>query len=402
MPLVTSADRLFRAMKHNGSSEGQSPRSSRRPYTVKSILKAAAVLRSFKSSSEILELRFIAERVRFNKVTTFRLSETLVEAGLLARAGQQGYRLQVDLTPSRRYRIGYGAQSRVVPFTATVTDSVITAASAANAELLVLNNNFSAKTALLNADRFIKEKVDLVIDAQLDFRIAPQIAAKFSDAQIPFIALDQPHPGAFYFGVDNYKAGRLAGRYLGKWTMKSWQGSPSEIILIGADFGGPHLRARLTGFQDGLHEIVPEIRNLPNSYIDTKSQFERTLDAVRKHLRRRRIKRALVCAVNDTSALAALQAFRDFGIEEECAVAGQDACLEAREEMRRPATRFVCSVAYFPENYGTSLMKIAADILSDKPVPPATFIQHELVTPANVDRVYPNDAWMKTQSVRVS
>ena len=89
-------------------------------------------------------------------------------------------------------------------------------------------------------------------------------------------------------------------------------------------------------------------------------------------------------------------------MEDECAVAGQDACLEAREEMRRPATRFICSVAFFPENYGTALMKIATDILSDKPVQPATFIQHELVTPANVDRVYPNDAWTKIQGRRAS
>jgi ribose transport system substrate-binding protein len=28
-------------------------------------------------------------------------------------------------------------------------------------------------------------------------------------------------------------------------------------------------------------------------------------------------------------------------------------------------------------------------------VPPAIFIQHELITPENVDKIYPNDAWMK-------
>lgn len=365
-----------------------------RSYTVESVMRAATILKAFKSSHEILELRTLTSRSQLNKATVFRLCETLVEAGLLDHVGQQGYRLLIDMTPNRRYRIGYGAQSSVVPFTATVTDSLKTAASSSNIDLFILNNNFSTKTALLNAERFVQEKVQLVIDAQIDHRITAQIAAKFSDAQIPFIALDMPHPGAFYFGVDNYKAGRLAGRYLGTWTKKMWQGEASEIIMIGADVAGPHLKARLVGFQDGLRESLPRARDLPSIYLDTKAQFEKTLDAMRKHLRRRKVKRALIGAVNDTSALAALQAFRDFAMEETCAIAGQDACIEAREEMRRPSSRLICSVAYFPEAYGPRLIKLATDILSGKPAPQTTFIQHELVTPENVNQTYPNDDWM--------
>jgi ribose transport system substrate-binding protein len=361
---------------------------------VESVIRAATILKAFRSSSEVAELRTLTSRTGLNKATAFRLSETLVEAGLLDRIGQQGYRLLIDMTPSRRYRIGYGIQSTVVPFTATVTDSLKAAASASNFDLFILNNNFSAKTALLNADRFVREKVHLVINSQLDYRVTAQIAAKFSDAEIPFVALDMPHPGGFYFGVDNYRAGRLAGRHLAKWALKTWQGEANEIVMIGADLGGPHLKARLDGFHDGLRESFPKARNLQSVYLDTKAQFEATLDAVRKYLRRRKVKRALIGAVNDTTALGALQAFRDFAMEEECAIAGHDACIEAREEMRRPSSRLVCSIAFFPETYGASLIKIATDILDGKPVPPATFIQHELVTPANVNQVYPNDSWM--------
>jgi ribose transport system substrate-binding protein len=102
----------------------------------------------------------------------------------------------------------------------------------------------------------------------------------------------------------------------------------------------------------------------------------------------------LVGAVNDTTALAALQAFREMGIEEECAIVGQDASFEARQELRRKSTRLIGSVAYFPENYGPQLIKLAVDILERKRVLPAVFTQHELVTSENVDKVYPNDAWM--------
>ena len=365
-----------------------------RSYTVESVIRAATILKAFKSPSEVVELRTLTSRSKLNKATAFRLCETLVEAGLLDRVGHQGYHLLIDMTPSRRYRIGYGVQSRVTPFTATVTDSLKAAASASNIDLFILNNESSAKTALLNADQFVREGVQLVINAQLHYAIADQITAKFSDAQIPFIALDTPHPQAFYFGVDNYKAGRLAGRYLGKWALKAWNGDATEIIMVGADFGGPDVKARLVGFHDGIRETLPRARNLQSSFLDAKGPFEKRLDTIRKLLRRRKIRRALIGAVNDTTALAALQAFRDFGMEDECAIAGHDACIEAREEMRRSSSRLACSVAFFPESYGPSLIKIATDILHGTQVPPATFIQHELVTPANVNQIYPNDSWM--------
>lgn len=383
-------------MKHTENRHPSRNGKVQRSYTVRSVLRAATLLKSFASTSEILELRVIAQRSSFTKPTAFRLSETLVEAGLLERVGRQGYRSRIDLTRSKSYRIGYAAQSDVVPFTATVTDSLITAASDANVDLLVLNNKFSGKAALLNADRFIRERVDLVIDSQLDFKIAGQIASKFFDAQIPFVALDLPHPGAFYFGADNYKAGRMAGRYLGKWALAQWSGAVKEIILIGAEIAGPSLKSRLTGMHDGILESLPRLRNVQTSYLDTKGQFEKTLDTMRKQLRRRKLRRVLVGAVNDVSALAALQAFRECGMESECAICGQDACIEARTELRKESTRLVCSVAYFPERYGERLIKLATDILNSKAVAPATFTQHELVTPETVNQLYPNDRWEAT------
>ena len=32
------------------------------------------------------------------------------------------------------------------------------------------------------------------------------------------IAIDIPHPGATYFGANNYQAGLLAGHYLARWA----------------------------------------------------------------------------------------------------------------------------------------------------------------------------------------
>ena len=62
--------------------------------------------------------------------------------------------------------------------------------------------------------------------------------------------------------------------------------------------------------------------------------------------------------------------------------------------MRQPETRLVGSVAYFPEKYGSEILKVALDILHRRPVPPAVFVKHQMVTPENVNHIYPNDELM--------
>jgi ribose transport system substrate-binding protein len=125
--------------------------------------------------------------------------------------------------------------------------------------------------------------------------------------------------------------------------------------------------------------------------IDGDGQFAATIERVRKHLRESKARRVLVGAANDSSALGALRAFQEAGRAFECAVAGQNAEPEAREELRLPDTRLVASVAYFPEKYGDGLIRLALDILARKAVPPAVFMTHQVITPDNVDRFYPND-----------
>ena len=49
----------------------------------------------------------------------------------------------------------------------------------------------------------------------------------------------------------------------------------------------------------------------------------------------------------------------------------------------------------FPKKYGPEIVTVALDILHRRPVPPAVFVKHQLVTPENVDHVYPNDELMK-------
>jgi ribose transport system substrate-binding protein len=234
--------------------------------------------------------------------------------------------------------------------------------------------------------------VDLVIEFQTDESIAPAIASKYMQAGIPFIAIDIPHPGATYFGANNYEAGVIGGRHLGRWAMKNWNGEVDEILMVQLLRAGPIPQSRIRGMLDGIEHVFRLPENCPTVLIDGDGQFQTALDRIRRHLRESRAQHILVGAANDPSALGTLRAFEEAGRQNACAVVGQNAEPEARAEMRRPGTRFIGSVAYYPEKYGDGLIRLALDLLAGKAIPPAHFIKHQLISPDNVDRYYPNDA----------
>ena len=132
--------------------------------------------------------------------------------------------------------------------------------------------------------------------------------------------------------------------------------------------------------------------------IDGDGQFKTSLERVRKHLRASRAGRVLVGAANDPSALGAVRAFQEAGRAGSCAIVGQNAEPDARAELREPRTPLVGSVGYFPERYGDGLIRLALDILARRPVPPAVFVKHHIITAENVDHYYPNDALLGVDS----
>jgi ribose transport system substrate-binding protein len=366
--------------------------STHQRYLVKSLVHASEILSSFRSAGETLRLRDVAARTGFSKGMCFRLLYTLHHCGFVEKVGENLYRLVGEARGRRRYRIGYASQGQDTSFPREVLSGLLRAAEREQVELLVVDNRYQPKVALRNADHLIREEVDLVIEFQTDEAVAPAIAAKYLEAGLPLIAIDIPHPGATYFGANNYPAGLLAGHYLAKWARQHWLGQVDEILLIELARAGSLPRARMRGVLAGIREVLREAESCPVVSLDGDGQFKATLERVRKHLRASSAKHVLVGAANDPSALGTVRAFEEAGRTANVAVVGQNAEPEARAELRLPRTPLIASVGYFPEKYGEGLLRLALDILARKPVPPAVFIKHQLITPENVDHFYPNDA----------
>jgi ribose transport system substrate-binding protein len=366
----------------------------RDPYLVKSVVHSSRVLSAFRASGEALPLREISSRSGLPKSMAFRLLYTLERCGMVEKVGANLYRSAVRPFKQRLYRIGYAAQGTDYQFSKEVSAGLQRAAAAEGIELISVDNRYNPKIAQRNADVLVRERVDLVIEFQTDEQIAPIVAAKYRDANIPLIAIEIPHPGATYFGANNYEAGLIGGRYLGRWAKQRWQGDVDEIVLVVLKRAGSLPQMRLTGMLVGMKEVCPHLEDRRVTYLDGDGVLGDSFEAMRKHLRISKSRRIVVGAINDPSALGALRAFQEAGRTDACAIVGHNCSPEGRTELRQPGTRLIGSVAYFPEKYGDEILKVALDILHRRAVPPAVFVKHQMVTPDNVNHVYPNDELM--------
>ena len=366
-------------------------------YLVKSLVHASEILWSFQHPGETLRLKDVMTRTGFGKGMCFRLLYTLRHCGFIEKVENNRYRLTAEIRRRKKYRIGYAAQGQDSSFAGEVHSGLVRAAERAQIELIVADNRYQPKVALKNAELLIREGVDLVIEFQTDEAVAPAIASAYHQAGIPMIAIDIPHPGATYFGANNYEAGLLAGRHLARWAKQHWTGT-AEILLLELARAGSLPAARGRGVVAGIREVIHEAAGWPVVSIDADGQFKTALERVRKYLRETKASRILVGAANDPSALGAARAFQESGRSDACAIVGQNAEPDARAELRQPRTPLIASVGYFPERYGDGLIRLALEILGRRPVAPAMFVKHQIVTRENVDHLYPNDALTGVQT----
>jgi ribose transport system substrate-binding protein len=290
-----------------------------------------------------------------------------------------------------RYKIGFANQSEQLPFAIDVRRGLERAASdAGHIDLILADNQLDGEIAQRVADRLIAEGVDLAIEYQVDEQVGSLIMNKFQRAGIPVIAVDIPMVGATFFGVDNYRAGHMAGAALGNWIADAWNGQFERLVILEEPRVGALPAARLLGQIDGLEEVVGEIDATKRIYLDSGNTSEQSqtemLNALKDLPDQHRI---AVVTINDDAAIGALSAARELGREADVVIVGQGADRIARGEIRHPDSRIIGSTAYWPERYGEKLIPLAVKILQGQAVPPAVHIDHEFINADNIDAFYP-------------
>jgi len=351
----------------------------KRLYLIPILSKALDVLELLEQSNAPVTLEDVYQKSEISKTSVYRILKTLVHRGYVAQAQNGTYRL---VSRPRRLRFGFAAQSAEMPFSVAVAQSIVAAAAASGVELLILDNRYDPDVAIQNAEEFVAKRVDLVLEFQVEERVAPRVAHIFKKADIPLVAIDIPHPNATYFGVDNFEVGFEAGSMLAQHALRKWKGKADWVLGVGFSEAGSFVQSRISGAFDGIRARLPELA--PDRFIqlDGRGMRQPSQLAISDVLRgRRKGERFLVAAATDSSALGVLDAIRAAGREQDFAVVGQDCIPEAIEEMRSGKSALVGSISHEVETYGPRLIQLGIALLRGYTVPPYNYVRHKVVTP---------------------
>jgi ribose transport system substrate-binding protein len=350
----------------------------KRLYLIPILSKALDVLELLEQNNAPVTLEDVFQKTNISKTSVYRILKTLVHRGYVAQAQNGQYRL---VSRPRRLRFGFAAQSAELPFSLAVEQSITAAAAASGVELIVLDNRQDADQAIKNAENLVSERVDLVLEFQVEESVAPHVAHIFKKADIPLVAIDVPHPNATYFGVDNFEVGFEAGSVLGQYALRKWKGKVDWVLGVGFSEAGSFVQSRITGAFEGIRERIKDLPAECCIRLEGRGVREPSRLAVTDFLRaHRKGQHILVAAATDSSALGVLDAARRAGREADFAIVGQDCIPEVLEEMRTGKSAIIGSISHESETYGPRLIQLGIALLRGYTVPPYNYVRHRIVT----------------------
>jgi ribose transport system substrate-binding protein len=359
-----------------------SNKTSNHLYLIPIMSAALDVLEFLQRENRSLPLEQIYRETGHSRTSVYRILKTFVHRGYVSQSPDGLYR---SASRPRKMRFGFAGQSGDQPVSQAVTESLRSAAASSGVDLLVLDNRYDASTALANAEEFIRERVELVIEFQVEDHAAPIIAARLAAAGIPLMAIDIPHPNATYFGVDNYRIGFQGGEILANYAIDRWSKQVDWVLGLDIEEAGTLVQSRTTGAFEAVRTLLPSLPIESFVRMDGRGLRDESHRLVSDFLHRHpHDKHILIAAANDSSALGALEAIRELNRQHDTVIIGHDGIPEMLAELEDPTSPVLASISPDVQQYGPGLIHLGVLLVTGNTVPPYNYIDHKIFSRATI------------------
>ncbi|MFY8030443.1 MAG: sugar ABC transporter substrate-binding protein [Devosia sp.] len=231
-----------------------------------------------------------------------------------------------------------------------------------------LSNNNDPATALKNAQIFVQEGVDAVIQFNGQPSSNPAIAAVLKAANIPIVTYDIADPGMYFVGIDNLAAGIAGGEQLGMIIKDKWNCEPDLVISSEGAGAGIVNEWRTGGMRTGVKNICPNIPAEKFVSFEGSGDAAVALQPARDLLAANpnAVKMAVV-GINDGGVLGLINAAEQLGRADQVIGWGQDGAFITGDNVN---PHLVGSVFYFLEGYAVyAIRDVIGPIAEGKDVP---------------------------------
>jgi ribose transport system substrate-binding protein len=231
-----------------------------------------------------------------------------------------------------------------------------------------LSNNNDPATALKNAQIFVQEGVNAVIQFNGQPSSNPAISAVLKAANIPIVTYDIADPGMYFVGIDNLAAGIAGGEQLGKLMKAKWDCKPDLVISSEGSGAGIVNTWRTGGMRTGVKNICPDIPD--DKYIsfegsgDASVALQPARDLLAAHPDA--VKMAVV-GINDGGVLGLINAAEQLGRADQVMGWGQDGAFITGNNVN---PHLMGSVFYFLEGYAVYAIRDVIGPIAEGKTPP--------------------------------
>ena len=193
-----------------------------------------------------------------------------------------------------------------------------------------------------------------------------------------------------FYGADNFNAGKLAGLALGKFAKAKWNCKADGVLAINEPTAGKVVIDRMNGELAGIKASCPGLKITP---VVSKGTTDTTIQPATDTLSR----------LPGPAQASRRDDQRRPGDRRD---QGRPGRRTARRPLRRSAGRdptswpylcgknafknWVADTAYFPERYGDTVIPTLLSLIDGQTKPKMIFVNHRVVTPANIKSIYPN------------
>lgn len=291
-----------------------------------------------------------------------------------------------------QFTVGFANIDESVDLQIAVRESIVRKGEELGMKIITANNRADGSTAVRIADDMITMQVDAFVEFNVDESVAPVIMEKMNAADIPVFAIDIPHPGAAFFGANNFEAGKIGGRYLAEKALERWNGEIDYLLLVDQMASGEMPRQRILGYIPGIQEIIPEFSEDKVVFVEGGSEASKAQQVVSDFLSGHPdADNILIGTLHDVGGMGAWAAVETANRTDDCMMVVQNEYTFLSHIKSHPEEDgFVGAVAYFFDRYGDFLMPAVKDVLEGAPMPENVYVEHELINRENAEEYFPD------------